>query len=75
MIYLLCSLEGLPDAVMILLPLAALLLGLGLGSRFTLYLQKIVYEDHLAKHASLTRPTRGCMYCFSERGVPVEREQ
>ncbi|HZU33694.1 MAG TPA: hypothetical protein VFB79_21450 [Candidatus Angelobacter sp.] len=57
------------NAALILLPLAALFFGIGIGVVATKYGYFVVYREHLENHSYARVPSPECPFCKEERGT------
>jgi hypothetical protein len=55
------------DAALILLPLACLIIGAGLGIVATKFGHFILYREHLDQHSYAKAPNARCPFCREER--------
>lgn len=57
------------NVALIMLPLAALVFGVGMGIVLTKLGYFIVFREHLDKHFFSSTPDRECPFCREERGI------
>ena len=68
------STRDLIDVGMILLPLAAGLLGLWGGLLIAKESYSLGFRDHVERHATMTDPDLNCIFCREERGVILAQQ-
>jgi len=63
------STQDTTNVALVVIPLAALCFGFGVGSSFTKWACFSLYREHCRKHFFSTHGDAMCIYCREERGL------